>query len=366
MRSSELVGGAAIPLALAVLIIFLLAAVSTFAQEQALGLPYIESTQLMRHDAVLSGSAPDPWAYRLFSEWVVAIALRISQALRFARPVVVGYLTLRFLQNIAIFWLATSYYRRVGLTPQLQAIGIVLLAWSMSHALYNSDLSVNTYFDLIAYLAAAQCVFSNRTWALVPIAVVAAFNRDTAALIPALAVAPLLARVADAPGSTIKRLRDPENRGSIAVAVVGVVLFGAVYLGIRKVVGPAPWPWGNANGTNMLRANLRDPHVYLYVPLTFSVLPVLAAWRWRQLPATLQGFLLLFGPLWATVLFSLVYVAETRLFLVPMAVAFIPAALIAPIGAAHLPTPVTTRQVSSIQTASDDEQRTAERHRHGA
>jgi hypothetical protein len=193
-------------------------------------------------------------------------------------------------------------------------------------------LSINTYFDLIAYLIAALCVVSDRTWALVPIVLVAAFNRDTAALIPVLAVAPLLARVVRAPRSTIDQLQDVEARGPIIVAFVGVVVFAVVYLGIRKAIGPAPWPWGNT-GTTMLRANLQDPNVYLYVPLTFSVLPILAVWRWRLLPALLRGFLLLLGPLWATTLFLLVYVSETRLFLVPIALAFIPATLVAPVDA---------------------------------
>jgi hypothetical protein len=326
--SSAEAAGDEMPPVLAALIVLGLAAMCVFAQEQALGLSFIEHTQVMRHDAVLSGTAPDPWAYRLFSEWIVALVLRTTQLLRFARPEIVGFLTLRVLQNVAIFLLAIAYYRRLGLGPQLQAIGVVLLAWSMSHALYNSDLSVNTYFDLIFYLLAALCVVSGRTWMLVPIVVVAACNRDTAAMLPALALAPLLGRVARAPRTTMQLLRDADARGSIVIAAIGVLAFGTVYLGIRKVVGPAPWPWGNTGATTMLRANLHDRNVYLQVPLTFSALPVLAAWRWHRLPERLRGLLLLFGPLWTTTLFLLVYVAETRIFLVPIALAFIPAALV--------------------------------------
>jgi hypothetical protein len=324
---SGVVSGRKMPTALIVLTVLCLTVMTVFAQEQALGLSFIEHTQLMRHHAVLSGAAPDPWAYRLLSEWIVALVLRLSEALHFARPAVVGFLTLRALQNVAIFLLAISYYRRLGMAPQFQSIGVVLLAWSMSHALYNSDLSVNTYFDVIAYLIAAHCVITGRPWALVPIVIVAAFNRDTAAMIPMMAVAPLLARAANAPRSSLALLRSAEARRPLAVAVVGLVAFAAVYIGIRKVIGPAPWPWGNTGGTMMLQANLRDTNVHLYVPLTFSILPLLAFWRWRQLPPLLRGFLLLLGPVWATTLFVLVYVAETRLFLVPIAVAFIPAAL---------------------------------------
>ena len=351
--SYGLVADEKMPLAIAALITICLTAMSVFVQEQALGLSYIEQTQLMRHDAVLQGSAPDPWAYRLFSEWVVAIVLHITETLQFARPTVVGYLTLRVLQNLAIFSLAISYYRRIGLTPQLQAIGVVLLAWSMSHALHNSDLSVNTYFDLIAYLIAALCAVTGRTWALIPVVGVAAFNRETAALIPMLAVAPLLAQLVHTPRHTIALLRHLEVRGPITVAIIGVALFGVVYLGIRKVIGPAPWPWGHTGDPlAMLRANLRDLNVFLYVPLTFSVLPILALWRWRHLSALLRGFLLLFGPLWVTTLFLLVYVAETRLLLVPIAVAFIPAALFAP------------WQALAVRASSDNEQRSAERQVH--
>ena len=332
-------GARRMPIALAVLTALCLAVMTVFAQEQVLGLSFIEHTQLMRHDAVLSGTAPDPWAYRPLSEWIVAMVLRLSAVLHVARPAVVGYLALRVLQNVAIFLLAISYYRRLGMAPQFQAIGVVLLAWSMSHALYNSDLSVNTYFDVIAYLIAAHCVVAGRLWALVPLVMVAAFNRDTAAMIPVLAVAPLLARAAGAPRRTLELLRSAGAREPLTVAAVGLVAFTVVYLGIRTATGPAPWPWGKTGATDMLRANLRDPNAYLYVPLTFSVLPLLAIWRWRQLPLLLRGFLLLLGPVWATTLFVLVYVAETRLFLVPMAVAFIPAALFASPDSEHAAAP---------------------------
>ena len=326
--------GDVMPPPFAAMIVLCLVAMTVFAQEQALGLAFIEQTQLMRHEAVLSGTAPDPWAYRLFSEWVVAGALRVAQAVHLARPAVAGFLVLRVLQNAAIFLLAISYYRRLGLGPQLQAIGVTLLAWSMTQALHNSDLSVNTYFDLIFYLVAVLCVVSGHARALVPIVIVAAFNRDTAAMIPALAVAPLLARVVDAPRQTIRLLREEDARAAVAIASIGVLAFAAVYLGIRTVIGPAPWPWGNTGAATMLRHNLHDRNVYLHLPLTFSVLPLLAVWRWRQLPELVRGLLLLLGPLWATTLFLIIYVAETRLFLVPIAVAFIPAALVShPLGA---------------------------------
>jgi hypothetical protein len=327
--ATMLVAGDRMPLPLATLVVLWLAAMTVFAQEQALGLSFIEGTQLMRHNAVLSGTAPDPWAYRLLSEWIVELTLRLGNVMHLARPTVVGYLALRAAQNVAIFGLAISYYRRLGLGPQLQAIGVVLLAWSMSHALFNSDLSVNTYFDVIAYLIAASCVTANRLWALVPLVVIGALNRDTAALIPALAVAPLLGRIVLAPRSAVSQLLHRDARRPIAVALVGLAAFGAVYLAIRKIVGPAPWPWGFSKGPAMLLTNLRDRNAYLHLPLTFSALPILAAWRWRRLPAQLRGFLLLLGAAWGTALVLMVYVAETRLFLVPIALAFIPAALYA-------------------------------------
>jgi hypothetical protein len=169
----------------------------------------------------------------------------------------------------------------------------------------------------------------------VPLVVIGAFNRDTAALIPVLAAAPLLGRIALAPRSALSQLLHPDARRPIAVAVVGSAAFGAVYLAIRKIVGPAPWPWGFAKGPAMLMTNLHDRNAYLQLPLTFSALPILAAWRWRRLPAQLRGFLLLFGPAWGTALVLMVYVAETRLFLVPIALAFIPAALYASAEGAH-------------------------------
>lgn len=305
----------------------LLALITVAVQEQALGLSSVIGEQLRRHDAVLAGTAPDPWEYRLLAEWVVSAALWTTRHLRVPAPVAVAFLGVRLLQNVAIFLLAAAYYRRLGLPAMLGAVGLVFLGWSMTHALHNSDLSVNTYFDVIAYLLAGLCATTGRSWALVPLAGVAALNRDTAGLIPFFAVASLVGPLTSEPRKGISLRFAMENRRAILHATSALATFVAVYVAIRVVRGPAPWPWGYATGADILWKNLRATSTYLYVGLTVSVLPLLAVWNWRRLPALLRGLLLVMVPTWLMVHLLSAYVAETRVLLVPMAVILIPSAL---------------------------------------
>lgn len=322
-RQSEL------PVLLLVLLAAALAAITLLAQEQALGVSYIEGEQLARHRAVLDGVAPDPWQYRLFSEYVVEAVLSLTSRLRVPHSVAVAFLAIRYAQNFAIFILAAALYRRLGLVPRMQAVGMALLAWGMTHALFNSDLSVNTYFDVIAYLVGGILVIDGRLWSLVPLTLVAAFNRDTAGFVALLPLGVYVARVFEGSRhsntSASWRALIPPQRVLFPV-VAATLVFALVYVGIRAVLGPAPWPWDYRVGPEIARKNL-SLSVLLQVSLTLGVIPLLALWQWRDLPELLRGWIILIAPAWAVIHIGSAHINESRVFLVPLALFLIPAAL---------------------------------------
>ena len=93
--------------------IALLAATTVLWQERQLGLRYVEGEQFARHQSVLSGSAPNPWRYRVLAEWIAAGFIKAAYVIQVPRPIAVGFLGLRFFQNALILLLAFMRWRKL-------------------------------------------------------------------------------------------------------------------------------------------------------------------------------------------------------------------------------------------------------------
>ncbi len=100
--------------------------------------------------------------------------------------------------------------------------------------------------------------------------------------------------------------------------------------GLRFILGwPAtawrdhwgPWGW------ELVAVHVSSLHTWVFLALTLSILPLLTLWEFRLLPSQVQGLFWLVVPLWFAVHFASALVNETRLFLVPVALVFIPGAL---------------------------------------
>lgn len=300
----------------------LLAGVGVLWQEQRLGLPYVEGEQLARHRNVLTGAAPSPWRYRVLAEWVAEGFVQAAQMLHVPRPIAAGFLGLRIVQNILIFVLTFAYYRQLGIDRHQALVGVMVLAFVFTHALDNSDLSFNTYFDVMFYLLAALAVLSYRTWSFLLIVMAAALNRETSGLMPVLPVAAWAANPHAWPADWLRRVR---------LSGLAMVIWLAVFLGLRVWIGvpSQAWEeqWGFPQGLPLVRMNLSSRHTLMCLALTFSILPILTAWKFTLLPAFIRGLFWLMVPLWWVVHVSMVLANETRLFLVPIALVLIPAAL---------------------------------------
>jgi hypothetical protein len=76
----------------------------------------------------------------------------------------------------------------LGLSQILSLYGIVLLTGSFVNASFLSDLSFNTYFDVIFYLVGGLIVLSAQFVWLPLVAFLASLNRETSGFIPFLAL----------------------------------------------------------------------------------------------------------------------------------------------------------------------------------
>jgi len=296
---------------------------TVYIQEQQLTLHYVETYQLARHQAVLNGTSPNPWAYRVLSEYVAEGFIRAASLAHLPHAVAVGFLSLRLVQNALLFAFALIFYRLLGLTARESYIGIVLLSYAMTYSLYHSDLSFNTYADIFFYFLAGCVMLAEwPLWWLLPIGFLAALNRETSLFIAFFPVATLI-------GNWGRNWRSFTPRIAIAAACFVTQVVTLKFL--RVMIHPAALPWSqvwhNQQGWPTLHMNLTSPFTLTQLGLTLSVLPIAAIWNFRGLPAWLRGMFWIMVPAWFAVHFLMVYANETRIFLVPAALVFIPAAL---------------------------------------
>jgi hypothetical protein len=295
---------------------------TVWAQVSPAGRDYLETEQYKRHEAVMQEQAGDPWQYRILSEYAVELAIYLAKELGIPRHVSSAFVAVRLLQNVIIFLLVALYYRRLGLSFTSAIIGMSILGWGMTYALYDSDLQFNTYSDIIFYLLAVIVLIEERFWLIVPITLMAALNRESSGFIPFLTA-----------GVAYMRYREGKPASSvIKSALLAALVFVAVFFGLRWFVyGPQEMVdvYGMSRGYELVTYNLGRVTTWIYVFGTLGVIPIVAISAIRRWPPTLRAFFWILAPAWFVLHVLICIIAETRIFLVPHAIVLIPGALFA-------------------------------------
>lgn len=306
--------------ALLLLCASLLSAFTVIVQIRAVGRDYVTGEQMRRHRAILDGTANAPYQYRILSEYGLAAFLRAARALAVSEPEYWACFSMRLLQNLLIFGLAAWWYRASGFRLYLVLLGLALLAWGMSQALYNSDLAFNTYADVAGYFAAVLLIHSRRDVWLIPLMAAATLNRETCGLIPVLLLAVRFTEV---------RHQRPALLRLLSVAAASGMVYAGVFVGLRLWFGARPLavPVGYAPGLGFVAYNLGRPITYIQLTATFSLLPLLAALAWRAWPASLKKLGWALVPAWLIIHLLYSVIAETRLLLVPFGLLVVPGVL---------------------------------------
>src|SRR5689334_16576206 len=108
--------------------------------------------QMERHERVIEGQSEffNPWQYRIFSAYLLESLIRIYHIVLPGKPDTIPFYAMHFGQIVAIFILCLAYFRRLGINnPFLQAGGLIITCYCISVSVFQSDLSFNTYFDII-------------------------------------------------------------------------------------------------------------------------------------------------------------------------------------------------------------------------
>src|SRR5690606_5378018 len=262
----------------------------------------------------------NPWQYRIFSTYLLEFFIRVFSKVSFLDNEYIPYFFLRFLQNVLIFYVAFKFYKSLEISSNyLIIIGILILGYNMSNSVFQSELSFNTYFDILFYLAAGYFVLNRHSYYIIPITILAAFNRETGILIPFM----LLFTAIDF------RERRIVNKKDITIALLSLLLFVMIFVGLRVHYGmPAALGiHGMSSPSDFFMFNITFFRMYPELFGTLGVIPLILIFQFGKLSRFLKFLFFLVVPIWFVVHFIKSTAVETRLFLVPQALVFIPACL---------------------------------------
>ena len=239
------------------------------------------------------------------------------------------FILFRFLEHFLIFYLVWRLWSNFVKSKWLIMFGICFLALAFGNAVTAADLSFNTYMDISFYLLTANIiVYKKNPWWIVLITFLAAFNRETGMLIPALY---FISQTDFAKFSfakfNIKQIGFPQKNVWI-ITIISYIIFISIFIALRQHFGYRPQQvWKAQAGLPMLKLNLFSAvgvKAYFELIGTFAVIPFLILYRFKSFPELLRKWFVFLVPVWFAVHFVSVVAYQTRLFMVPMVLIFLP------------------------------------------
>jgi hypothetical protein len=228
-----------------------------------------------------------------------------------------------------IFYLAWRLWAFFVKSKWLLFIGINFLALVLGNAVTAADLSFNTYMDIIFYLLTANIIVYNKSpWWLVLITILAAFNRETGIMIPAL----YFISKTDFTAFSFRKFNVKSivfpKKDTWFFTICLYIVFISIFIGLRWYYGYQPQQTWKANaGLPMLKLNLIGSagiKAYLELIGTFGVIPLILIYKFKSFPHLLKKWFLFLVPVWFAVHYVSVVAYQTRLFMVPMVLVMLP------------------------------------------
>jgi hypothetical protein len=275
-----------------------------------LGSDYIEAggTQDMRHQNVLDHTAINPWRYRLLSAYLVEGSNYVFELLSVRK--FTAFVTFRVMLSSVLLLLFAHVCYLIGLSHTKMLLGLSLLGWSCSNMYWNSDLSFNTWLDAIFYMVALILVIKQRSVWIIPLTVLAAFNRETCLFIILL---PMI-------------IHGCNKRNAIIGGISGVI-YVSIFVGLRIAFGYPDFVGVRPQGYDVLVYNLTDRAMLLRVFSTLQILPIIVMFTIRYWSVLMLRLFFFVAIPFIAVHLLLVTVGETRVLLVPISMVIIPGCL---------------------------------------
>lgn len=237
------------------------------------------------------------------------------------------FVAFRFIQNIVLIILCYHFFNYFSRGNELlSALGIMLAFLFMGNGVMDADYTFNTYMDITLYLLACMVIIHKKSPAwIVLLTAIGATNRETSMFIPVLY---FFSEFSWKEWPSVPQLIQ-KNFRVLIYSVLSTVLFLGIIFSIRAFYGYQPVSsWRVGIGLPMLKLNLFSAvSVKSYMEMfgVFGFLPVLTILYFRKLSSTLKLFFLCLVPCWFAIHFATAITYQTRLFLVPTIIVFIPA-----------------------------------------
>jgi len=285
---------------------------------------YIQKSDYASHRLIVNGSARAPYRYRILTDYVLAGVIHLAPGQMPEKYVTVSFI-FRIFQNFFIFLAAYGFFRTLHFSRARSYLGLVLLAYGMCFAFYGTGLSFYIYTELLFFLVAIILINRGHDWLILPLTILGALNREESVFIPIML---LLVRWSEerckVTWANFFKIR------YIQIFLASMLAYFLVYFGLRYVLGPAAYVGSRYGaiypGLNLLLLNILNQKTWigLLQMYNLTLLALLFIKKWpKRLMVWLFGMVL---P-WFGAQFMFASTAETRLFLVPLALVFIPAVI---------------------------------------
>jgi hypothetical protein len=216
-----------------------------------------------------------------------------------------GFVLARLLVGLALFAAAYVWYRRIGLSPLSSLVGLVLLSTSTAFALLIRGWELDKLIEPALFLTVATLAWKGRWLAVLPLAVLAAANRETGIFMPLVVLAALVYRQ----GGYRAALRHWALWATLLVCAVGVSW-------LHRADVSAATPWLDVNADRVV-----------YVIGGMCLTPLFAVAWWRSAPPGVGRLFLLLVPVWVLYVLVTDRLEQGAVLLTPLALLFVPMTL---------------------------------------
>jgi hypothetical protein len=242
------------------------------------------------------------------------------------------YSCYRFLLNMVIYVLLfflLSYFVR---NEWLIFFGLILVGFSFGNAVNDSDFTLHSYIDVVLYLLAGLIIlYKKNSWYILLLTVIGAFNRETCLLIPFMYLISQIDWDHWKEEKFMLRKFPLPNIEVIMITMLSGIFYATIFIGIRWYYGYEPQTeWKVPAGLPMLKLNLLSTigiKSYFEMIGLFSLLPFLCLYKFKATSKILQIWFIGIVPIWFLVHWIAVVAYQSRLFLVPTLLIFLPMAL---------------------------------------
>ncbi|MEQ8471070.1 MAG: hypothetical protein RIC35_07790 [Marinoscillum sp.] len=261
----------------------------------------------------------NPWQYRVLSPLLIQGGIIAYESFSDGRNSEIPFIALHYIQVFVLFYCFLVLLRKIPIqNPFLLFVGITLICYHMANSTFKSGLSIDTYFDVVFYLLAGIFVIKRKYFWIIPLSFIACLNRETSAFIPLMIFTPYIGK------ETFKSKQRWIAFVCSGFAYALAFLIPRIYFGLE----PAKGIHGMTDPFDYLTFNLTYLRLYPLLIGTLSIIPLVVLLNLKKLKHPhLKTWFWLIVPIWLVIHFVKSNAVETRLFLVPQILIFVPSFL---------------------------------------